>query len=60
VGVCACVDLMPTLNAQAHLWGVDDTLKTPHSYAVEFSIGREAAQPILTAVWRTSAALAAI
>jgi hypothetical protein len=30
-----------TFNAQANLWGVDDTLKTPHSYAVDFSIGRE-------------------
>ena len=32
---------VPTLNAQANLWGVDDTLKTPHSYSVDFSIGRE-------------------
>jgi len=29
------------LNSQANLWAVDDTLKTPHSYAVDFSIGRE-------------------
>src|ERR1700674_1374338 len=29
------------LNAQANLWAVDDTLKTPHSYSVDFSIGRE-------------------
>ncbi len=29
------------LNAQANLWVVDDTLKTPHSYSVDFSIGRE-------------------
>ena len=28
-------------NSQANLWGVDDTLKTPHSYAVDFSIARE-------------------
>jgi len=27
--------------AQANLWGNDDTLKTPHAYAVDFSIGRE-------------------
>ena len=26
---------------EAIAWGVDDTLKTPHSYAVDFSIGRE-------------------
>jgi len=32
---------VPTLNAQANLWAFDDTLKTPHSYAVDFSIGRE-------------------
>jgi hypothetical protein len=29
------------LNAQANLWVADDTLKTPHSYSVDFSIGRE-------------------
>jgi hypothetical protein len=29
------------LDSQANLWAVDDTLKTPHSYAVDFSIGRE-------------------
>jgi len=29
------------LNSQANLWGVDDTLKTPRSYAVDFSIARE-------------------
>jgi hypothetical protein len=29
------------LNAQANLWVVDDTLKTPHSYSFDFSIGRE-------------------
>ncbi|MGA9041464.1 MAG: carboxypeptidase-like regulatory domain-containing protein [Terriglobales bacterium] len=28
-------------NSQANLWAVDDTLKTPHSYAVDFSIARE-------------------
>ncbi len=31
----------PGTAAQANLWGVDDTLKTPHAYAVDFSIGRE-------------------
>ncbi|HWX21355.1 MAG TPA: hypothetical protein VN578_15755, partial [Candidatus Binatia bacterium] len=31
----------PAINAQANLWGVDNTLKTPHAYAVDFSIGRE-------------------
>ena len=30
-----------TPNSQANLWAVDDTLKTPHSYAVDFSIARE-------------------
>jgi len=29
------------LNAEANLWAVDNTLKTPHSYAVDFSVGRE-------------------
>ena len=29
------------LNAQANLWVADDTLKTPHSYSLDFSIGRE-------------------
>jgi hypothetical protein len=28
-------------TAQANLWANDDTLKTPHAYAVDFSIGRE-------------------
>lgn len=28
-------------NSQANLWAVDDTLKTPHSYTLDFSIGRE-------------------
>jgi hypothetical protein len=32
---------VPSLSAQANLWGLDDTLKTPHAYAVDFSIGRE-------------------
>lgn len=31
----------PPINAQANLWGIDDTLKTPHAYAVDFSVGRE-------------------
>jgi len=31
----------PSLTAQANLWGIDDTLKTPHAYAADFSIGRE-------------------
>jgi len=31
----------PPIAAQANLWGVDNTLKTPHAYAVDFSIGRE-------------------
>jgi len=31
----------PPLTAQANLWGIDNTLKTPHAYAVDFSIGRE-------------------
>ena len=29
------------LNSQANIWAMDDTLKTPHSYLVDFSIGRE-------------------
>jgi hypothetical protein len=29
------------LNSEANLWGVDDTLKTPRSYAVDFSIARD-------------------
>ena len=32
---------IPGINAQANLWGTDNTLKTPHAYAVDFSIGRE-------------------
>ncbi len=31
----------PAVNAQANLWGNDNTLKTPHAYTVDFSIGRE-------------------
>jgi carboxypeptidase family protein len=31
----------PPINAQANLWGNDNTLKTPHAYTVDFSIGRE-------------------
>ena len=32
---------VPGVTAQANLWGTDDTLKTPHAYAVDFSVGRE-------------------
>jgi hypothetical protein len=32
---------VPPTAAQANLWGIDDTLKTPHAYAVDFSVGRE-------------------
>ncbi len=32
---------VPGLTSQANLWANDDTLKTPHAYAVDFSIGRE-------------------
>src|SRR6202030_2794393 len=31
----------PGTAAQANLWGVDNTLKTPHAYAVHLSVGRE-------------------
>jgi hypothetical protein len=31
----------PTINAQANLWGTDNTMKTPHAYTADFSIGRE-------------------
>ena len=31
----------PPISAQANLWGNDNTLKTPHAYTVDFSIGRE-------------------
>lgn len=30
-----------TPNAEANLWAFDDTLKNPHSYLVDLSIGRE-------------------
>ena len=30
-----------TINSQANLWGTDNTLKTPHAYTADFSIGRE-------------------
>ncbi len=30
-----------TPNSQANLWGNDNTLKTPHAYTADFSIGRE-------------------
>src|SRR4029077_15711915 len=29
------------VNSQANLWGTDNTLKTPHSYTADVSIGRE-------------------
>ena len=32
---------VPGEGAQANLWANDDTLKTPHAYAVDFSVGRE-------------------
>ncbi len=32
---------VPGSYAQANLWANDDSLKTPHAYAVDFSIGRE-------------------
>src|SRR6202790_4116225 len=32
---------IPTVSAQANLWEIDNTLKTPHAYAVDFSVGRE-------------------
>jgi hypothetical protein len=32
---------VPGVTSQANLWGNDDTLKTPHAYAVDFSVGRE-------------------
>jgi hypothetical protein len=31
----------PGTTAQANLWGIDNTLKTPHAYAVDVSVGRE-------------------
>jgi len=32
---------IPSTTGQANLWGIDDTLKTPHAYTVDFSVGRE-------------------
>ncbi len=32
---------IPAVNAQANLWGTDNTMKTPHAYTADFSIGRE-------------------
>jgi hypothetical protein len=32
---------VPGSTAQANLWANDDTLKTPHAYAVDLSVGRE-------------------
>jgi Carboxypeptidase regulatory-like domain len=32
---------VPGTTAQANLWANDDTLKTPHAYAADFSVGRE-------------------
>ena len=32
---------IPPISAQANLWGNDNTLKTPHAYTVDFSVGRE-------------------
>ena len=32
---------VPSTFGQANLWGIDDTLKTPHAYAADLSIGRE-------------------
>jgi len=31
----------PAVNAQANLWGNDNTLRTPRAYTADFSIGRE-------------------
>ncbi len=31
----------PPIAAEANLWGNDDTLKTPHAYTVDLSVGRE-------------------
>jgi hypothetical protein len=31
----------PSIAAQANLWGNDNTLKTPHAYTLDFSVGRE-------------------
>ncbi|MBV8052050.1 MAG: hypothetical protein JOZ80_12715, partial [Acidobacteriaceae bacterium] len=35
---------IPSTTGQANLWGTDNTLKTPHAYTVDFSIGRELPQ----------------
>jgi hypothetical protein len=35
---------IPSVSAQANLWGVDNTLKSPHAYTIDFSIGRELPQ----------------
>jgi hypothetical protein len=32
---------IPPIAAEANLWGNDDTLKTPHAYTADLSIGRE-------------------
>ncbi len=34
----------PNKGAEANLWGTDNTLKTPHAYTADFSIGRELPQ----------------
>ena len=34
----------PNIAAEANLWGTDNTLKTPHAYTADFSIGRELPQ----------------
>lgn len=34
----------PPAFGEAITWGVDDTIKTPHAYTVDFSIGRELPQ----------------
>ncbi len=31
----------PGIAAQANLWANDNTLKTPHAYTIDFSVGRE-------------------
>src|SRR6266853_525832 len=31
----------PPLAAEANLWGIDNTLKTPHAYTADLSIGRK-------------------
>ncbi len=31
----------PNISAEANLWGTDNTLKTPHAYTADFSVGRE-------------------